>query len=99
EAYRKESSVGGLMEFAGSAVVSAMGGKLGETLPLNKNENAELNIFLPTADTFSLLGTVLNVASAGLGLVPQFDGHATPMGVGLKTGFGGVQLSKFAKYG
>lgn len=99
EAYRKESSVGGLMEFAGEAVVSVVGGKLGETLPLNKNENAELNIFLPTADTFSLLSTVFNVASAGLGLVPQFDGHATPMGVGLKTGFGGVQLSKFAKYG
>ena len=26
--------------------------KLGQTLPLNKNENAELNIFLPTSDTF-----------------------------------------------
>jgi hypothetical protein len=98
EAYRKESSVGGLMEFAGNAVAS-LGGKLGETLPLNKNENAELNIFLPTADTFSLLGTIFNIASAGLGLIPQFDAHATPLGVGVKTGFGGVQLSKFAKYG
>jgi hypothetical protein len=97
EAYRKESSVGGLMEFAGNAVVEVLGGKLGETLPLNKNENAELNIFLPAADTFNLLGTVLNIASAGLGLIPQSDAHGTPMGVGVKTGFGGVQLSKFAK--
>ena len=99
EAYRKESSVGGIMEFAGNAVVDAFGGKLGETLPLNKNENAELNIFLPTVDTFSLMGTVLNIVSAGLGLIPQFDAHGTPMGVGAKVGFGGVQLSKFAKYG
>jgi Tc toxin complex TcA C-terminal TcB-binding domain len=87
------------MEFAGNAVVSAFGGKLGETLPLNKNEHAELNIFLPTSDTFSLMGTILNAASAGLGLVPQFDAHGTPIGVGVATGFGGVQLSKFAKYG
>jgi hypothetical protein len=97
EAYRKETSVGGIMEFAGEAVVSVFGGKLGETLPLNKNENAELNVFLPTSDLFSTAGTILSIASAALGLVPQFDGHATPLGVGVAAGFGGVQLSKFAK--
>lgn len=99
EDYRKETSVGGIMEFAGEAVVSVFGGKLGETLPLNKNENAELNIFLPTSDLFSTIGTVLSVASAALGLIPQFGGHATPLGVGVATTFGGRQLSQFAKQG
>lgn len=97
EAYRKETSVGGIMEFAGEVVAGAFGGKLGETLPLNKNENAELNIFLPTSDTFSTLGTILMVASAALGLIPQFDAHGTPLGVGVASGFGGVQLSQFTK--
>jgi hypothetical protein len=99
EAYRKETSVGGAMEFAGNAVVSAFGGQLGQTLPLNKNENAELNIFLPSSDAFSTIAMVLNVAAPILALIPQFDAHATPLGVGAKVGFGGVQLSKAAKYG
>lgn len=98
EAYRKETSVGGLMEFAGNAAVSAFGGQLGQTLPLNKNENAELNIFLPSSDTFSAIAMVMNVAAPILALIPQFDAHATPLGVGAKVGFGGVQLSKAAKY-
>ena len=99
EAYRKETSVGGLMEFAGEAVVSVVGGELGKTLPLNKNENAELNIFLPTADAFSLVSTIMKVAAPILGLIPQFGAAAKPMGVGAEIGFGGIQLSKFANYG
>lgn len=99
EAYRKESSVGGLMEFAGQQVVSLVGGKLGETLPLNKNENAELNIFLPTADTFGTAATVLSIAAPILGLIPQFAVHGTPLGVGGAATFGGCQLSRAAKYG
>ena len=99
EAYRKETSVGGLMEFAGSSVVSVFGGTLGDTLPLNKNENAELNIFLPTSDTFGTASTILSIASAALGLIPQFNAHGTRLGVGAAVGFGGVQLSKFAKCG
>jgi Tc toxin complex TcA C-terminal TcB-binding domain len=99
EAYRKETSVGGLVEFAGQSVVSLVGGKLGETLPLNKNENAELNIFLPTSDIFSEAAMVLNVAAPILALIPQFNAHGTPLGVGAAAGFGGVQLSKGAKYG
>jgi hypothetical protein len=98
EAYRKETSVGGAMEFAGNAVVTAFGGQLGQTLPLNKNENAELNIFLPSSDTFSAIAMVMNVASPILALIPQFDAHATPLGVGAKVGFGGVQLARAAKY-
>ncbi len=34
------------MEFAGNVVTDLFDGRLGKTLPLNKNENAELNIFL-----------------------------------------------------
>jgi hypothetical protein len=98
EAYRKETSVGGVMEFAGSAVVEAFGGQLGQTLPLNKNENAELNIFLPSSDFFSTVAMVMNVAAPILALIPQFDAHATPLGVGGKVGFGGVELSTAAKY-
>lgn len=99
EAYRKETSVGGLMEFAGEQVVSLVGGKLGETLPLNKNENAELNIFLPTSDRFGSAAAILNVAAPVLGLIPQFAVHGTPLGVGGAATFGGEQLSKAAKYG
>jgi hypothetical protein len=98
EAYRKETSVGGVMEFAGQTVVSVVGGELGKTLPLNKNENAELNIFLPTSDTFGTIASVFNIAAPILALIPQFHVHATPLGVGGAAGFGGQQLSKGAKY-
>lgn len=98
EAYRKETSVGGLMEFAGEAVVSVVGGELGKTLPLNKNEHAELNIFLPTADVFGLVSTVMKIAAPILALIPQFGAAAKPMGVGAEVGFGGVQLSKAANF-
>ncbi|MFC7448963.1 toxin [Rhodococcus daqingensis] len=98
EDYRKETSVGGLMEFAGNAVVSVVGGELGKTLPLNKNENAELNIFLPTADAFALVSTVMGIAAPVLSLIPQFGAAAKPMGVGAEVGFGGIQLSKAASY-
>jgi len=99
EAYRQENTVGGLMEFAGNVVSGAFGGQLGKTLPLNKNENAELNIYLPTADTFNTIGMVLRLATPILALIPQFDAHATPLGVGAKVGFGGVELSKFSEEG
>jgi len=64
-----------------------------------RTRNAELNIFLPTSDTFSAAAAVLNIAAPILALIPQFDAHATPLGVGAKVGFGGVQLSKAAKFG
>ncbi len=99
EDYRQETSVGGLMEFAGNVVTGLFGGQLGKTLPLNKNENAELNIFLPTYDTFSTLSTALKVAAPILGLIPQFNAHGTPLGVGAAVGFGGVQLKSFASEG
>lgn len=99
EAYRQENSVGGLMEFAGNAVVKLVGGQLGKTLPLNKNENAELNIFLPSSDFFNAASMVLKLAAPILGLIPQLGGHATPLGLGARIDFGGVQLAKAAEAG
>lgn len=96
EDYRKETSVGGIMEFAGNLVTGIFGGELGKTLPLNKNENAELNIFLPASDTFGTLSTILKGVSAIVGLIPQFNAHGTPLGVGAAAGFGGVQLKAAA---
>ena len=97
EAYRVESAAGGLMEFLGNAVTSVFNGQLGKTLPLNKNENAELNIFLPTADTFNSVSGAIALATPILAMVPQFNAHGTPIGVGGAVGFGGVQLSDAAK--
>jgi hypothetical protein len=99
EEYRKETSVGGLMEFAGNLVTGIFGGELGKTLPLNKNENAELNIFLPTYDTFSTLSTALKLVSPIVSLIPQFNAHATPLGVGANIDFGGKQLKGLADSG
>ncbi len=99
EDYRKETSVGGIMEFAGNILTGIFGGQLGKTLPLNKNENAELNILLPTYDTFSTLSSALKLVSPIVALIPQFDAHATPLGVGAKVGFGGVQLKGLADGG
>ena len=99
ESYRKETSVGGIMEFAGNIVTGVFGGELGKTLPLNKNENAELNIFLPTHDTFSTLSTVLKLVSPIVAMIPQFNAHATPLGVGANIDFGGTQLKGLADGG
>ncbi|MFN2169243.1 MAG: toxin, partial [Anaerolineae bacterium] len=94
EAYRKETTVGGVMEFAGNAVVGVFGGELRDNLPLNKNEDAELNIYLPTSDIFSTVSSVIALAAPLLSMIPQFNAEAQPLGVGVSTGFGGVQLSK-----
>jgi hypothetical protein len=99
EAYRQENTMGGLMEFAGSVVTDIFNGQLGKTLPLNKNENAELNIYLPTADTFNTAASVLRLLAPILALIPQFDVQGTPLGVGGVVTFGGEQLSKAAKGG
>jgi hypothetical protein len=96
EDYRKETSVGGLMEFGGKLVTGLVKNQLGKTLPLNKNENAELNIFLPSYDTFSTLSLVLKKIAPLLALIPQYDINLAPLGVGSTINFGGVQLNKFA---
>lgn len=99
EEYREENL--GLLGEGASGVsgffdtISAAVGVGGSThLELNKTEDIELNVFMPTA-------TMLNATSAGVGaaatllsLIPQINIHATPVGVGAATGFGGEQLSK-----
>ncbi|MBO9703279.1 MAG: hypothetical protein J7604_23900 [Sporocytophaga sp.] len=97
EPYRVEDSVGGLMEFAGNVVTDIFGGQLGKTLPLNKNENAELNIFLPTSDTFNKIAMGIQVAAAGLKLIPKTALHGTPLGVGGKLEIGGDQFGDSVK--
>jgi hypothetical protein len=97
EDYRKETSVGGIMEFAGEVITGIFGGQLGKTLPLNKNENAELNIFLPASDTFNTISAIFRGIAPLVGLIPQFNGHGTPLGVGAAVGFGGVQLKAGAE--
>lgn len=97
EAYRKETSVGGIMEFAGQTITGIFGGELGKTLPLNKNENAELNIFLPASDTLNTISAVFRGIAPLVALIPQFNAHGTPVGVGAAVGFGGVQLKAAAE--
>jgi Tc toxin complex TcA C-terminal TcB-binding domain len=99
EAYRKETSVGGLTEFAGEKLVTALGGELGRTLPLNKNENAELNVFLPASDRLDLIASALNLIAPVLAHIPQFGTYGAPLGVGGSVEFGGRQLAGAAKYG
>lgn len=99
EGYRKENTMGGLMEFAGETVTDIAGGELGKTLPLNKNENAELNVYLPASDTFNAISMGLRLAAPILALIPQMGGHASPFGVGVRIDFGGEQLEKAAKEG
>ena len=97
EDYRKETTVGGLMEFAGNNAIANLGGQLGATLPLNKNESAELNIYLPTAETLRTAAFMANIATPILSVIPQFAIHATPVGVGGRVDFGGVELSAAAR--
>ncbi len=99
EDYRKETSVGGLMEFAGNIATGIFGGELGKTLPLNKNENAELNILLPSYDNFSTLSSTLKLVAPIVGLIPQFDVQGSPLGVGGVVEFGGHELKAAADAG
>lgn len=41
---------------------------------------------------------VVDLLGSILGLIPQFSGHGTPMGVGAAVGFGGVQLGQMASF-
>lgn len=63
----------------------------GEVKTLTTREVEELNK-LEEARSFQLLEGNLEGLGSGLGLIPQFRAHGTPLGVGASTGFGGVQL-------
>lgn len=68
-------------------------------LYLNANENADLNIHGPTAQTNQELAWGLKVAAPALGLIPQFPIHLHYWGLGASIEFGGEQLSKAALIG
>ena len=51
---------------------------------------------LELARVFQIRSGELERGGLALSLVPQFDANAQPLGVGVSTGFGGVQLSKIA---
>jgi hypothetical protein len=68
--------------------LNTAGGKL-----ISSYEKEELDK-LDTAHGLQLSASVTDIIASGLSLIPQFDAHGTPLGVGAAFGFGGVQLSK-----
>lgn len=94
EEYRKEQTGGDLIELGAEVVGGILGS--GSNLQLNNGENKELNAFMPLAHILQQHAAASDVVGAALSLIPQFDVDAKPIGVGAGTGFGGVQLSKFA---
>lgn len=60
---------------------------------LNRHELNELEKLKIAISKQASAATVELIAS-GLSLIPQFDANLQPMGLGVSTGFGGVQLSK-----
>lgn len=68
--------------------LSGANGKL-----MSSFESEELDK-LNQAHNAQITSTVIEGIGAGLSLIPQFDAHGTPLGVGVAFGFGGVQLSK-----
>lgn len=65
----------------------------GELKTLSSHEVEELTK-LDDGRLAQLTATGLDGLASGLSIIPQFDAKASPMGVGVAAGFGGVQLSK-----
>jgi hypothetical protein len=63
----------------------------GEIKTLSNHEVEEINK-LTVGHDFQIAASVIDAVGAVLGLVPQFNAHAQPLGVGVTAGFGGVQL-------
>jgi hypothetical protein len=68
--------------------LNGAGGKL-----ISSYEKQELDK-LDTAHGLQLAASITDIIASGLSLIPQFNAHGTPLGVGAAFGFGGVQLSK-----
>ncbi|HLG61746.1 MAG TPA: hypothetical protein VKY19_07420 [Ktedonosporobacter sp.] len=68
--------------------LSGASGKLMSSF--EKEELDKLNL----AHDMQITATVLNMVGTGLSMIPQFNIHGTPLGVGVAAGFGGVQLAK-----
>jgi hypothetical protein len=100
EEYRKEQTGGGgdLTEQVATidSGTSGLGEDGGANLQLNSSENKELNTFMPLAHDLQQIAAVSEVFGSYISLLPQFDAHATPVGVGVAVSFGGQQLSTFS---
>ena len=105
EEYRKEQTGGDLIEQAAGTVSGILGSgdgaRFGDgaNLQLNRSESKELNTFMPQAHDLQQDSAVYDLIASVLSLIPQFNVHATPLGIGVATGFGGQQLSTFASIG
>jgi hypothetical protein len=99
EEYLKEQKSGDLIGQAAGAVSGILGSGDGANLQLNSSESKELNTFMPLAHELQQQSAVVETIASVLSLIPQFDIHGTPMGVGVATGFGGRQLSTFTSIG
>ena len=105
ESYVKESATGGLMEWAGrlsaetyDTMLDAVGGtaRMGGALPLNKNESAALNVYLPSRDFFNFIAISSKAIAAILSVFPDIDLVVAPYGSGVAKTFGGNHLSNAA---
>lgn len=66
----------------------AAGGKIVSSYELEELKK------LSSARDLQMRSAVLENIGSGVGLIPQFNAKASPMGVGAGVGFGGVQLSR-----
>ncbi len=103
EEYREEK-LGLLGEVAGELssitgfVDSALGVGGSDHLQLNKTEDLDLNVFMPLATALNLASGAVEAVCGVLGLIPQVEAAAKPMGAGAGVDFGGDQLSKVPKF-
>lgn len=63
--------------------------------PMNTSEEEELRL-LELAQFLQDIASITDFTASGLSSVPQFNAEGEPLGVGVSSGFGGVQLSKMS---
>lgn len=63
----------------------------GDVKSISVHESEELNK-LESAQSYQAAAQAIDLEGSTLSMMPQFDANAEPMGAGLTTGFGGVQL-------
>jgi hypothetical protein len=100
EEYREEKlGITGTIGDDIGANIAISSDDISNNLSLNKGEELELNVFGPLSIEFEVASSLISLgASPALSLIPQFDAVGTPIGVGVKTSYGGSNLSKAAGY-
>jgi hypothetical protein len=69
-----------------------------DNLQLNKSENEELNVYMPSAHDLQQAAGIIDAIASYLSLIPQFDASGRPTGVGGGVDFGGQQLSTYTAF-